>query len=143
MRSMPGGDTAPDPVVESKRRALPTASPALELALLRVEALLRRMPSAAVAHTEAPQLAQHRVALMATTGETVDRQIIELLSRLFETILSDRALPPGLHAVIARLQVSALRIALLDPSMLDAYDHPVWVLIAICQRPISKPCSTS
>jgi hypothetical protein len=66
---------------------------------------------------------------MATTGETVDRQIIELLSRLFETILSDRALPSGLHAVIARLQVSALRIALLDPSMLDAYDHPVWVLM--------------
>jgi hypothetical protein len=130
MRSMPGGDTGPGQAAESKRRTLPTASPALEQALLRVEELLRRMPSSSTAaDTEAPQLAQHRAALMATTGETVDRQIIELLSRLFETILSDRMLPPGLHAVIARLQVSALRIALLDPSMLDAYDHPVWVLM--------------
>lgn len=131
MRSMPTGDTGAGAAPEGKRRALPTASPALEQALLRVEDLLRRMPAAAPTNTaaEAPRLAQHRAELMATTGETVDRQIIELLSRLFETILSDRALPTGLHAVIARLQVSALRIALLDPSMLDAYDHPVWVLM--------------
>jgi hypothetical protein len=134
MRSMPGGtDTdvaAPGP--ESKRRPLPTASPALEQALMRVEELLRRMPAvdiAAVAPPAPPRLAHHRAALMATTGETVDRQIIELLSRLFETILSDRSLPQGLQGVIARLQVSALRIALLDPSMLDAYDHPVWQLL--------------
>jgi len=131
LRSMPTGDAAAAGVVDSKRRPLPMASPELEQALLRVEELLRRMPAAALSgpDTDTPQLSQHRAALMATTGETVDRQIIELLSRLFETILSDRSLPTGLHGVIARLQVSALRIALLDPSMLDAYDHPVWVLM--------------
>jgi len=131
LRSMPTGDAGRTGAPDNKRRAMPMASPELEQALLRVEELLRRMPAAALAgaDTEAPQLAQHRAALMATTGETVDRQIIELLSRLFETILSDRSLPQGLHGVIARLQVSALRIALLDPSMLDAYDHPVWVLM--------------
>ncbi|MEO8154254.1 MAG: DUF1631 family protein [Rhizobacter sp.] len=131
MRSMPAGAAAATGGPDVKRRTVPTATPALEQALLRVEELLRRMPAAPTAGTspEAPQLVQHRNALMATTGETVDRQIIELLSRLFETILSDRSLPPGLHSVIARMQVSALRIALLDPSMLDAYDHPVWVLM--------------
>ncbi|HET7792400.1 MAG TPA: DUF1631 family protein [Rhizobacter sp.] len=132
MRSMPGGLVAGAGAPEAKRRAMPMAAPALEQALLRVEELLSRMPVAApagAADTETPQLAQHRAALIATTGETVDRQIIELLSRLFETILSDRSLPAGLHAVIARMQVSALRIALLDPGMLDAYDHPVWVLM--------------
>ncbi|MBX3622508.1 MAG: DUF1631 family protein [Rhizobacter sp.] len=128
MRSMPGGagaDATTPPA--GKRRALPLATPALEQALLQIEELLLRVPPASTG--AAPQLAQHRTALMATTGETVDRQIIELLSRLFETILSDRTLPTGLHGVIARLQVSALRIALLDPSMLDAYDHPVWELL--------------
>jgi hypothetical protein len=135
MRSMPGGGEAGSPTTggEAKRRALPTASPALEQALMRVEELLRRMPTGDVAATAAapplPRLAHHRAALMATAGETVDRQIIELLSRLFETILSDRSLPAPLQGVIARLQVSALRIALLDPSMLDAYDHPVWQLL--------------
>lgn len=134
MRSMPGGgDAGPAPAGEAKRRALPTTTPALEQALLRVEELLRRMPTgeaAAVAASQPPlRLAQHRAALMATAGETVDRQIIELLSRLFETILSDRSLSTPLQGAIARLQVSALRIALLDPSMLDAYDHPVWQLL--------------
>lgn len=139
MRSMPTGPGGgPDIGSDVKRRlTLPMASPALEQALLRVEELLRRMPTAAPgaaaagtgAGAQAPQLAQHRAELIATAGETVDRQIIELLSRLFETILSDPSLPRGVHAVIARLQVSALRIALLDPSMLDAYDHPVWVLM--------------
>jgi len=132
LRSMPTGDAAAAAgATDGKRRPLPMASPELEQALLRVEELLRRMPAAALSgpDTDTPQLAQHRAALMATTGETVDRQIIELLSRLFETILSDRSLPVGLHGVIARLQVSALRIALLDPSMLDEYDHPVWVLM--------------
>jgi len=131
MRSMPTGDIGPCGAPDNKRRALPTAGPALEQALQRVEELLRRIPAAASGAVgfETPQLVQHRAALMATTGETIDRQIIELLSLLFETILSDHSLPPGLHALIARLQVSALRIALLDPSMLDAYDHPVWVLM--------------
>ncbi len=138
MRSMPGGVDTGGPTTagsggEPKRRALPTTTPALEQALLRVEELLRRMPTgdaaAAVAAPAPLRLAHHRAALMATAGETVDRQIIELLSRLFETILSDRALPSALQGVIARLQVSALRIALLDPSMLDAYDHPVWQLL--------------
>lgn len=137
MRSMPGGgaDTGSGPTTggEAKRRALPTTTPALEQALARVEELLRRMPTgdaAAAAATPPPlRLAHHRAALMATAGETVDRQIIELLSRLFETILSDRSLSTPLQGVIARLQVSALRIALLDPSMLDAYDHPVWQLL--------------
>ncbi|MBL0730115.1 DUF1631 family protein [Piscinibacter sp. HJYY11] len=134
MRSMPGGgDAGPITGNEPKRRVLPTTTPALEQALLRVEELLRRMPTgdaAAVAASPPPlRLAQHRAALMATAGETVDRQIIELLSRLFETILSDRSLSTPLQGAIARLQVSALRIALLDPSMLDAYDHPVWQLL--------------
>jgi hypothetical protein len=133
MRSMPGGDAQPTPIAspEGRRRSLPMTTPALEQALLRVEELLRRMPASGgeAAPPQDTRLAHHRAALIATTGETVDRQIIELLSRLFETILSDRSLPAALQGVIARLQVSALRIALLDPSMLDAYDHPVWVLL--------------
>lgn len=139
MRSMPAGAASPSTAPaapEARRRSLPGATPELEQALLRVEELLRRMPAPPPGDTTttattstAPQLAEHRAALMATTGEMVDRQIIELLSRLFETILSDRSLPPGLQGAIARLQVSALRIALLDPSMLDAYDHPVWQLL--------------
>ncbi len=129
LRSMPTDRSNGPPM--AKRHTLPTAAPALEQALLSIEALLRRLPanSSHVENVETPRLAEHRVALMATATETVDQQIIELMSRLFDTILSDRSLHAGIRLVIARLQVSALRIALLDPGMLDAYDHPVWTLL--------------
>jgi hypothetical protein len=105
--------------------------PALDEALRRVEALLQQLPAQVTNQplTPAPRLAEHRDALFATTGETIDRQIIELLSRLFETILADPLLQPGFRAVIARLQVSALRIALHDPAMLKTHEHPVWLLM--------------
>ncbi len=107
------------------------ATPALDDALRRVEALLRHLPPSGAAQPTAsgPRLAEHRAALMASTAATIDRQVIELLSRLFETLLCDPLLQPAFRTVLARLQVSALRIALHDASMLESHEHPVWALM--------------
>ncbi len=111
---------------------------ALEQALAQLEAqLLRAMPAgsgspgtpAASAAPMASPLRQYREQLAATTAKTVEQQVIELLSRLFEAVLTDPQLPPAFRAPIVRLQVSALRVALVDPSMLHAHDHPVWQLM--------------
>lgn len=58
-----------------------------------------------------------------------DGRVAALLARLFAVIQSDTALPAPVRAVIARLQVSALRVALQDASMLDSIEHPVWSLM--------------
>ncbi len=58
-----------------------------------------------------------------------DGRVAALLARLFAVIQSDTALPAPVRAVIARLQVSALRVALQDASMLDSIEHPVWGLM--------------
>jgi hypothetical protein len=55
-----------------------------------------------------------------------DPQLIELLARLFEAIQSDRQLAPETLALMQRLQPTALRVALRDPSLLDRYDHALW-----------------
>jgi hypothetical protein len=60
---------------------------------------------------------------------TVDRQIAEMMSRLFDAVLSDSRLPPAFRTLLARLQASALRVALADPSLLDAHAHPLWRLM--------------
>jgi hypothetical protein len=60
---------------------------------------------------------------------TVDRQITEMISRLFDAVLADPRLPPAFRAVLARLQASALRIALADPTLLNAHEHPLWRLM--------------
>ena len=96
-------------------------------ALARVDALLSRKPAAPA---PAPRLLEHRAALLASTGASVERQIIELIARLFEVIVTDPGLNPVLRAQVGRLQVSALRIALADPEMLDDHAHPVWAFMA-------------
>ena len=67
----------------------------------------------------------------------VDRRLIDLLSRLFEAILTDPALPAAAKGAIARLQVSTLRVALRDRDLLESIEHPTWVLMdriaAACQ----------
>jgi hypothetical protein len=59
-------------------------------------------------------------------GQRIDQQLIDLLSRLFDAIQSDRSLPPSCLALLLRLHPTALRLAVHDASMLDDYDHPVW-----------------
>ncbi|MBI3368567.1 MAG: DUF1631 family protein [Burkholderiales bacterium] len=66
------------------------------------------------------------VELEPAASTPVDQQLIELLSRLFDAIQSDDSVPVAAKGLLLRLHSSALRVALRDPAMLDAYEHPVW-----------------
>ncbi len=130
--TMPAGGASAEAGAGVRRsRSASGPNPAFDQALTRLEELLRNvLPMHGVSPTQSgTQLAEHRATLLASTPETVDKQIVELLSRLFEAVLSDPRLAPAFRAVMARLQVSALRVALVDPGMLDAHDHPVWRLM--------------
>jgi hypothetical protein len=59
---------------------------------------------------------------------SADPRVVELLSRMFGLIQADTQLSGACRAVIARLQVAALRIALQDTSMFQSLEHPVWQL---------------
>jgi hypothetical protein len=67
-------------------------------------------------HVQAPQ----------RSGNKADPQLIELLARLFDTLQKDTQLAPDTASLIQRLEPSVLRMALVDPKLLDAYDHPAW-----------------
>jgi hypothetical protein len=143
VRSMPGGHPAvpSSPAPSSGQSAGGgrgnALGPALEQALARIEAMLSRLPAstgtdpdaADRAGTPSSRLAEFRGSLLTAADETIERQIIELLSRLFETILGDPMLPKPLRTLMGRLQVSALRVALRDPKMMELHDHPVWQLM--------------
>jgi hypothetical protein len=125
LSSMPAPGATPKPKTGPIARVVTAQSPAFEQALSKIEGLLSRAGPA----PSAPVLREHRAALLANTGETVDRQIVELLSRMFDAVLSDQRLPPAFRTVMARLQVSALRVALIDPAMVQDHEHPVWRLM--------------
>lgn len=65
----------------------------------------------------------------ARTGRTrvvgqVDDDVINLVSMLFEFILDDRTLPDSLKALIGRMQIPMLKVALLDKTFFSRGSHP-------------------
>jgi len=53
-----------------------------------------------------------------------DEDVINLIALLFECILDDRNLPDSLKALIARLQIPMLKVAVLDKSFFSRGSHP-------------------
>jgi len=65
----------------------------------------------------------------AKSGKTrvvgeVDDDVINLVAMLFEFILDDRTLPDSLKALIARLQIPMLKVAVLDKAFFSRTSHP-------------------
>ena len=106
-------------------------SATLESALLRLDELLRQ-PAFDTSRPGRPagdSIAHYRAQLVASASEPIDRQIIELVTRLFESLLADSQLPAPFRAVVARMQVAVLRVCLAEPATLDSYEHAIWRLL--------------
>ena len=116
-------------------RASAPASPEFDQALARFDEVLRHLPQLAggsirdSAAVLVKRLKLHRAALTASAAEPIERQTIELISRMFDSILSDVQVPPVFATVLVRLQTSALRVALHDPEILASAQHVVWHLL--------------
>jgi len=74
--------------------------------------------------------AEHWSEIARSTTNRVDRQSIELVSRLFEAMLTDDRVPDDVSMIISRLQGPAMRLALRDAGMLDQDKHPLWRFIS-------------
>ncbi len=98
----------------------------LERLIDDTDAALRSLPADAPPTVRAQLLESQRARLVRHARSPVDQQVIEMLSRLFEAMLSDPRVARDIRAVLARLQPSALRLVLHDDSALDDYTHPVW-----------------
>ncbi|MGE8498732.1 MAG: DUF1631 domain-containing protein [Pseudomonas sp.] len=75
------------------------------------------------------QLESLLVRASAKSGKTrmvgeVDEDVINLVSMLFEFILDDRTLPDSLKALIGRLQIPMLKVAVLDKTFFSRGSHP-------------------
>jgi hypothetical protein len=96
--------------------------------VLRQAELQLRRAAAQAGRTEMGRLRDGmRQQLVASAGSSLDQQLIELLSRLFDALLADPTLPADVLPLLSRLQPSTLRVALRDPRLLAEYAHPVWL----------------
>jgi hypothetical protein len=61
--------------------------------------------------------------------DEIDNDIINLVSMLFDFILDDRQLQSSMKALIARLQIPILKVALIDKGFFDRGGHPARKLL--------------
>jgi len=103
--------------------------PSLDQVLQRTDELLRRLPPDGDRRERERLRNLQQQELVSSASSEVDRDLIELLSKLFDAVLGDRRLAPDIQTAVSRLQAPALRLALHDAGTLDNYTHPVWLLM--------------
>ena len=83
------------------------------------------------AHIERAQsaLREHSNALKKMTNEKAEKAIIELVALIFQNIINEERITPGVRIWIARLQMPVLRLALSEPEFFEKLDHPARQLI--------------
>ncbi|MEO6363598.1 MAG: DUF1631 family protein [Caldimonas sp.] len=67
----------------------------------------------------------HRDELKQASRGKLDHLVIEVVSSLFDQILSDERVPQAMAGQIARLQLPVLRVVLDDPAFFSSRRHPV------------------
>lgn len=68
---------------------------------------------------------QHRDELRQLANGRLDHMVIDVVSSLFDQILSDPKVPPQMARLLARLQLPVLRVALGDETFFSSRRHPV------------------
>ncbi|MDH4449329.1 MAG: DUF1631 family protein [Rhodoferax sp.] len=117
--------------VEGWGAEIPPASPALSLAL---------GPAGTMPHGDlidpplgvgqvAGALREQSEALKQKAETKSEKATIEIVDLMFQAILAEERIPPGVRVWFARLQMPVLRVALEDPDFLGTTTHPARLLI--------------
>lgn len=110
------------------------------LTLLQNQAMTAQTQAAASANMDAAELVQQiKQALLDQAGKFhgdekahvagADEDTIDLVGMLFEFILQDRNLPAQMQALIGRLQIPFLKVAILDKHLFAQKSHPARQLL--------------
>ncbi len=63
-----------------------------------------------------------------------DEDVINLISMIFDFILDDEALPTPMKALLGRLQIPLLKVAMLDKTFFDQQEHPARSLLNLLTK---------
>ncbi len=120
------GETTYSPDLQRMRDSRPAPRGGPQPRRLRLDGLATPAPAPGAGGTRAPEAWRE---LTRHVTNPVDRQSVELVSRLFDAMQADTRVPADVAALIARLQEPAMRLTLRDSSLLDQDRHPLWRFI--------------
>jgi hypothetical protein len=112
------------------------AAPLLDL-LARIEPVLAQEPQPGASGTQAPNvfyLPRLKQSLPQGSLPRGDERTLDLLSRVFETVLLDDSIPPRTRELLQLLQVPVLKAALLDKNFFFEEAHPARRLVDLMSR---------
>jgi hypothetical protein len=112
------------------------AAPLLDL-LARIEPVLAQEPQAGASGAQAPNvfyLPRLKQSLPQGSLPRGDERTLDLLSRVFETVLLDDSIPPRTRELLQLLQVPVLKAALLDKNFFFEEAHPARRLVDLMSR---------
>ena len=77
----------------------------------------------------AEQMRQQSAEVKSKAGTDAEKATVELVALMFQSILEEDRIPPGIRVWFARLQMPVLRMALAEPDFFTKLDHPTRQLI--------------
>lgn len=77
----------------------------------------------------AVELRQQTTELKKTAETPSEKATIEIVALMFQSILQEDRIPPGIRVWFARLQMPVLRVALAEPDFFGTLSHPARLLI--------------
>ncbi|WP_296529099.1 DUF1631 family protein [Rhodoferax sp.] len=92
-------------------------------------AVMLDMDSPAAVTRVAGELRQRTIDLKNKAETKSEKAIIEIVALMFQAILQEERIPPGIRVWFARLQMPVLRLALAEPDFFGTLNHPARQLI--------------
>jgi hypothetical protein len=120
-----GGHQAPTPALAA---ALAPPAPGTPGAYAVGGTLYQDFSPAGVARV-AEDLREKTTELKKKAETKGEKATIEIVALMFQAILAEERIPPGIRVWFARLQMPVLRVALEDPDFLGTTTHPARLLI--------------
>jgi hypothetical protein len=120
-----GGHQAPSPALAA---ALAPPAPGTPGAYAVGGTLYEDFSPAGVARV-AEDLREKTTDLKKKAETKGEKATIEIVALMFQAILAEERIPPGIRVWFARLQMPVLRVALEDPDFLGTTTHPARLLI--------------
>ncbi|MDB5930001.1 MAG: hypothetical protein JWR60_1708, partial [Polaromonas sp.] len=119
------------------------ASPQLEQALNRLKQVEEENAGGRTLHAQEFDMAhaqshvddamsdvrQRTSVLKQAASTTAEKATIEIVALMFQSILAEDRIPPGIRVWFARLQMPVLRVAIAEPEFFGSLQHPARQLI--------------
>ncbi|MFA5242520.1 MAG: DUF1631 domain-containing protein [Sulfuricella sp.] len=87
------------------------------------------LDAAALANGRVNVLREIKASPVASTMGHVDAMTLDIVAMLFDYILDDRRIPDAMKALIGRLQIPVLKVAMLDKAFFSQKSHPARKLL--------------